>query len=78
MYISEGSEMRTMTSAEARQNMASVMDADEPVLLTRRGTTSKVVIDESEYHKLKNAQLDAQFDFMMQRHGHVIKALEDR
>lgn len=44
--------MYTITSAQARKNIAEVMNAAEPVLITRRGTTSKVVIDEAEYQRM--------------------------
>jgi len=73
--------MRSYSTSEARQNIAAVMDAaasGEPVEITRRDGTANVLISKAEYEEFLNAKLDAEFDFMMQRHGHTVKALSDR
>ncbi|MGM3162973.1 type II toxin-antitoxin system Phd/YefM family antitoxin [Dickeya undicola] len=73
--------MKTYTITEARQNIATVIDtaaSGEPVEITRRNGTSAVLIPKAEFEAYQNARLDAEFDFIMQRHGHTVKALADR
>ncbi|MGJ0627871.1 type II toxin-antitoxin system Phd/YefM family antitoxin [Xenorhabdus bovienii] len=73
--------MRTYTSTQARANISEVLDAatqGEPVEITRRDGSAAVVISKTEFEAYQNAKLDAEFDLMMQRHGHTIKALTDR
>jgi len=50
----------------------------EPIEITRRDGTSNVLISKAEYETFMNAKLDAEFDFIMQRHGRTVKALTDR
>lgn len=69
------------TSSQARANIAAVLDSaigGEPVEITRRDGGVAVVISKAEFDEFKNAKLDAEFDFIMQRHGKTIKALTDR
>ena len=73
--------MRSYSTSEARQNIAAVMDAaasGEPIEITRRDGASNVLISKAEYETFMNAKLDAEFDFIMQRHGRTVKALTDR
>jgi antitoxin Phd len=73
--------MRTYTSTQARANISSVLDAavnGEPVEITRRDGSAAVVISKAEFEAYQNAKLDAEFDLIMQRHGHTIEALTDR
>ncbi|HDS4345650.1 TPA: type II toxin-antitoxin system Phd/YefM family antitoxin [Enterobacter hormaechei subsp. steigerwaltii] len=70
--------MQTVTSAELRNTLAAVMDEAEPVLITRRGAESKVLISEAEYRALKEAKFNAEFDFLLNRHAHTFAALADR
>ncbi|MGM3190176.1 type II toxin-antitoxin system Phd/YefM family antitoxin [Dickeya dadantii subsp. dieffenbachiae] len=73
--------MKTYTITEARQNIATVIDtaaSGEPVEIKRRDGTSAVLIPKAEFEAYQKARLDAEFDFIMQRHGHTLKALADR
>ncbi|CDL79423.1 MULTISPECIES: type II toxin-antitoxin system Phd/YefM family antitoxin [Xenorhabdus] len=73
--------MRTYTSTQARANIAEVLDTaahGEPVEITRRDGSSAVVISKAEFDAWQNAKLDAEFDSIMQRHGHTIEALTNR
>ncbi|CNK24004.1 Phage/plasmid maintenance toxin/antidote system protein (antidote) [Yersinia mollaretii] len=84
-YISKvhlkGHNMRTYTSTQARANISEVLDAathGEPIEITRRDGSAAVVISKAEFEAYQNAKLDAEFDLMMQRHGHTIAVLTDR
>ncbi|WP_134736389.1 type II toxin-antitoxin system Phd/YefM family antitoxin [Proteus mirabilis] len=73
--------MRTYTSTQARANISEVLDIatyGEPVEITRRDGCSAVVISKTEFESYQNAKLDAEFDMMMQRHGHTVEALTNR
>ncbi|TYL41661.1 type II toxin-antitoxin system Phd/YefM family antitoxin [Dickeya sp. ws52] len=73
--------MKTYTITEARQNIATVIDtaaSGEPVEIKGRDGTSAVLIPKAEFETYQKARLDAEFDVIMQRHGHTIKALADR
>ena len=73
--------MHTYTSTQARAHISEVLDTaihGEPVEITRRDGTSVVVISKVEFEAYQNAKLDAEFDIIMQRHGHTIKALTNR
>ncbi|MDR0806432.1 MAG: type II toxin-antitoxin system Phd/YefM family antitoxin [Enterobacteriaceae bacterium] len=74
--------MRTFTSTQARANISEVLDSvvihGEPVEITRRDGSSAVVISKAEFEAYQNAKLDAEFDLIMQRHGHTVAALTDR
>lgn len=51
----------------------------EPVEITRRDDgNSAVVISKAEFEAYQNAKLDAEFDVIMQRHGHTVEALTNR
>ena len=50
----------------------------EPVEITRRDGCSAVVISKAEFEAYQNAKLDAEFDAIMQRHGHTVEALTNR
>ncbi|WP_241256098.1 type II toxin-antitoxin system prevent-host-death family antitoxin [Proteus sp. ZN5] len=61
--------------------MSEVLDAafrGEPVEITRRDGSSAIVISKAEFEAYQNAKLNAEFDIIMQRHGHTIKALTNR
>ncbi|MEK9496761.1 type II toxin-antitoxin system Phd/YefM family antitoxin [Photorhabdus sp. P32] len=73
--------MRTYTSTQARTNISALLDTavnGEPVEITRRNGSAAVVISKAEYENYRNAKLDAEFDHIMQRHGHTVEALTDR
>lgn len=73
--------MRTYTSTQARANISEVLDAatrGEAVEITRRDGSSAVVISKAEFESYQNAKLDAEFDVIMQRHGHTVEALTKR
>ncbi|KGM29829.1 type II toxin-antitoxin system Phd/YefM family antitoxin [Photorhabdus luminescens] len=76
--------MQTYTSTQARANISVVLDTavnGEPVEITRQDGSAAVVISKAEfevYQNAQNAKLDAEFDAMMQRHGHTVAALTDR
>lgn len=70
--------MRTMTSAEARQNFASVLDDAEPVAITRRGQPTKAIVDLEEYKALKELKLDKEFEFLFERNRDAYKELADK
>ncbi|ASO10604.1 type II toxin-antitoxin system Phd/YefM family antitoxin [Salmonella enterica] len=73
--------MQTYTSTQARANIATVLDTalnGEPVEITRRDGRAAVLISKAEFEAYQNAKLDAEFDVIMQRHEHTIKALTDR
>ena len=57
---------------------AQAFASGEPIEITRRDGTSNVLISKAEYETFMNAKLDAEFDFIMQRHGRTVKALTDR
>lgn len=62
-------------------NIATVLDTalnGEPVEITRRDGRAAVLISKAEFEAYQNAKLDAEFDVIMQRHEHTIKALTDR
>jgi len=67
--------MMTMSVAETRQNLATVLDeaAHQPVLIERRGKPAAVVIDAQEFERLRDAleELDdvAAFDAAMAEEG---------
>ncbi|MGK2888737.1 MAG: type II toxin-antitoxin system Phd/YefM family antitoxin [Candidatus Malihini olakiniferum] len=70
--------MRIYTSTQARANILEVLDTtiqDEPFKITRRDGSAAVVISKAEFESYQNAKLDAEFDVMMQRHGHTVEAL---
>lgn len=61
--------MHTYTSTQAQAHISEILDTDihgEPVEITRRDGSSVIVISKAE------------FDIIMQRHGHTIKALTNR
>ncbi|OSM97761.1 MULTISPECIES: type II toxin-antitoxin system Phd/YefM family antitoxin [Lonsdalea] len=73
--------MRTYTSTQARANISEVLDAathGEAVEITRRDGSSAVVISKTEFEAYQNAKLDAEFEEIMQRHGHTVEALTNR
>ncbi|MBG3012064.1 type II toxin-antitoxin system prevent-host-death family antitoxin [Proteus faecis] len=73
--------MHTYTSAQAWANISEVLGTaiyGEPVKIPRTDGTSAVVISKVEFEAYQNAKLDAEFDIIMQRHGHTIKALTNR
>jgi antitoxin Phd len=73
--------MQTYTSTQARANISEVLNTatqGEPVEITRRDGSSVVVISKAEFEAYQNAKMDAEFDLIMQRHGHTIEALADR
>ncbi|KLE43366.1 MULTISPECIES: type II toxin-antitoxin system Phd/YefM family antitoxin [Klebsiella] len=73
--------MRTYTSTQARTKISEVLDAatqGEPIEITRRDGSSAVVISKAEFETYQNAKLDAEFDMIMQRHGHTVEALTNR
>ena len=67
-----------MTSAEARQNMAEIMNGSEDVVLTQRGKPIKVVISYQNYEDFIRIKNQKELDFIFERHGDVIEALADR
>lgn len=73
--------MQTYTSTQARANISVVLDTavnGEPVEIDPSGRQRCVVISKAEFEVYQNAKLDAEFDAMMQRHGHTVAALTDR
>lgn len=73
--------MRTYTSTQARANISEVLDAathGEPVEITRRDGSAAVVISKVEFEAYQSAKLDAEFDVIMQRHGHTVETLTNR
>ncbi|MBS9423098.1 type II toxin-antitoxin system Phd/YefM family antitoxin [Photorhabdus caribbeanensis] len=73
--------MQTHTSTQAIANISVVLDTavnGEPVEITCRDGSAAVVISKAEFEVYQNAKLDAEFDTMMQRHGHTVAALTDR
>lgn len=73
--------MRTYTLAQANANISEVLDSaarGEPVEITRRDGSSAVVISKAEFETYQNGKLDAEFDTIMQRHGHTVETLTDR
>lgn len=73
--------MQSYTTSQARANISTVLDSalnGEPVEITRRDGRSAIVVSKAEFEAYLNAKLDAEFDIIMQRHGHTIEALTDR
>lgn len=73
--------MRTYTSTQARSKISEVLDAatqGEPIEITRRDGSSAVVISKAEFETYQNTKLDAEFDVIMQHHGHTVEALTNR
>ncbi|MBS9437134.1 type II toxin-antitoxin system prevent-host-death family antitoxin [Photorhabdus noenieputensis] len=71
----------SFSSVQAKANISVVLDTavnGEPVEITRRDGSAAVVISKAEFEVYQNAKLDAEFDAMMQRHGHTVAALTDR
>lgn len=67
-----------MSSAEARQNMAEIMNGTEDVVLTQRGKPRKAVISFEDYEAFKRMKSEQELSFIFERHGDVIEALSDR
>ncbi|WP_158249863.1 type II toxin-antitoxin system prevent-host-death family antitoxin [Pantoea sp. ICBG 1758] len=67
-----------MSSAEARQNMAEIMNGTEDVVLTQRGKPLKAVISFEDYEAFKRLKIEQELSFIFERHGDVIEALSDR
>jgi len=73
--------MRTYTSAQARAHISEVLEVatqGEPVEIIRKDGSAAVVISKAEFETYQNAKLDAEFEAIMQRHSHTVKALIDR
>ncbi|WP_118986028.1 type II toxin-antitoxin system Phd/YefM family antitoxin [Photorhabdus sp. CRCIA-P01] len=73
--------MRTYISTQARENISAVLDTavnGESVEITRRNGSAAAVISKAEYEAYRNAKLDAEFDHIIQCHGHTVEALTDR
>ena len=73
--------MMTYTSTQARANISAVLDAatsGEPVEIIRRDGSAAVVISKADFEAYQKSKLDAEFDFIMQRHGRTVEALTDR
>jgi len=67
--------MMTMSVAEARQNLASLLDetVHQPVTIERRGRAAAVVVDPQEFERMREALEDlddiAAFDVAMAEEG---------
>lgn len=73
--------MQTYTTTQARANISTVLDTalnGEPVEITRRDGSAAVLISKAEFEAYQNSKLNTEFDAIMQRHEHTIKALTDR
>lgn len=73
--------MQTYTTTQARANISTVLDTalnGEPVEITRRDGSAAVLISKAEFEAYQNSKLDTEFDAIMKRHEHTIKALTDR
>lgn len=73
--------MITYTSTQARANISAVLDAatsGEPVEIIRRDGSAAVVISKADFEAFQKARMDAEFDFIMQRHGRTVEALADQ
>lgn len=76
--------MQTVNSRNARTQFSALLDtaATEPVEITRAGGKTSAVLmsrqDYDEYQALKRAQLEAEIDFIIDRHAHTFDALADR
>ncbi|MEQ9919131.1 type II toxin-antitoxin system prevent-host-death family antitoxin [Pectobacterium aroidearum] len=66
--------MRIDTSTNTRDTAYSKLDTT--VETTRKGMKS--VTGKAGVEAYQNIRLDSEFDLIMQRHGHTIKALNDR
>ena len=73
--------MRTYTSPQVRANISEMLDAathGKPVEITRRDSSSAVAISKAESEAYQNAKLNAEFDVIIQRHGHTVEAPTNR
>lgn len=73
--------MCTYTSTQTRTKISEVLDTAtqrEPIEIPRQDGSSAVVISKAEFEAYQNAKLDAEFDMIMQPHGHTVEALTNR
>ncbi|EHT8816915.1 type II toxin-antitoxin system Phd/YefM family antitoxin [Salmonella enterica] len=72
--------MQTITSSKARTEFKSTFEAATaaPVEVVRRDGETVVMLSKREYLELKKASLDAEIDYLIDRHAHTLKALADR
>ena len=73
--------MYTYTSTQIRTKISEALDTTpqrEPIEIPHQYSSSAVVINKAQFEAYKNAKLDAEFDMIMQPHGHTVEALTNR
>lgn len=73
--------MKTINSEAMREAFAPTLDAAtaEPIEITRTaGSESIVMLAKSRYDALMRSELDADMDFILERHAATFEALADR
>lgn len=68
--------MRIDTSTSIGDTAYSKLDT--AVEATHKGMKPAVAVGKESIETYQNAKLDAEFDLIMQRHGHTIEALNNR
>ncbi|EJG5414301.1 type II toxin-antitoxin system Phd/YefM family antitoxin [Salmonella enterica] len=73
--------MQSINSRKARDTFSATLEQAiiEPLEVTRTGGKESVVmLSKREYEAMKRAQLEAEMDFILERHEHTFTALADR